>query len=74
MASPPKVHSAGNQAGISPEPGDSRAQRVLTARRGGSHLEPWRPPRASHLLTQGGFSVWVAGLKSYSQSHSQRQP
>ena len=33
------MHSAGNHARISPGPGDSRAQQVLAARRGSSHLE-----------------------------------
>ena len=68
------MHSAGNHARISPGPGDSRAQQVLAARRGGSHLEAPRLPRASRLLTQGGFRVWVAGLKCCSQSATQRQP
>lgn len=38
------------------------------------HLAPQRPQRAGHLLTPEGLSLWVAGLKSCSQGHSQRQP
>lgn len=66
MAFPLEAQSAG--------PGDSGARHVFTARRGSSHLEPQRLPRADHFLTQEGFSVWVEGLRSCSQGHCQRQP
>lgn len=71
----PQVHWAGN-AELAFDRGQVALPRgVLSfAMRGSPHPEPQRPRRAGHLLTPEGLCLWVAGLRSCSRGHSQRQP
>lgn len=73
--SPPQVHRAGN-AELAFDLGQVAVPRGMLpfAVRHSPHPEPQRPRRAGHLLTPEGLCLWVAGLRSCSQGHSQRQP
>ena len=73
-ASPPKCIRLETTLGFHPGQGTPEPSRFLPP---GEAVPTWKPqrlPRASRLLTQGGFRVWVAGLKCCSQSPTQRQP